>query len=49
LPRKKGKTFEDLPPRAQKECDRFVKTIPKYTRDKYLADYDWSAPDDEQE
>lgn len=48
-PKKKAKTFDDLPPVAKKQCDRFVAQIKGYTREKYLADYDWSAPDDEQE
>lgn len=39
--RKKGKTYDDLPPDAKKACDKFVKTIPGFTRDKYLATYDW--------
>lgn len=47
-PRKKGKTYDDLPPEAKKACDKYVKTIPpdkngkKYTRDDYVRDYDWS-------
>lgn len=40
-PKKKGKTYEDLPPEAKRACDKFVKTIPGYTRDKYVKDYDW--------
>lgn len=38
---KKGKTFESLPPEAKKNCDRFMKIIPGFTREDYLADYDW--------
>lgn len=34
-----GKTYENLPPEAKAACDRFVKTMPGYTREKYLADY----------
>lgn len=40
-PKKKGKTYEDLPADAKKACDRFVKTIPGYTREKYVKDYEW--------
>jgi hypothetical protein len=35
------KTYDDLPPEAKKACDKFVKQIPRYTRDKYVAAYDW--------
>lgn len=48
-PKKKGKTFADLPPQAQKQCDRFVGQIKGFTREKYVADYDWSQADDETE
>lgn len=40
--RKTGKTYEDLPAEAKKACDKFVKQIPGYTRDKYVKDYDWN-------
>jgi len=41
-PRKKaGKTYEDLPVEAKRACDKFCKTIPGYTKDKYVADYEW--------
>lgn len=40
--RKKGKTYADLPADAKKACDRFVKTIPGYTVEKYLSSYDWN-------
>lgn len=40
-PKKKGKTYDDLPADAKKACDRFVKTIPGYTRDKYVKEYEW--------
>lgn len=39
--RKKGKTYDDLPPDAKRACDKYVKTIPGYTRDKYVANYEW--------
>lgn len=39
-PGPKGKnTYENLPAEAKAACDRFVKTLPNYTREKYLADY----------
>ena len=37
----KGKSYDDLPAEAKKACDKFVRTIPGYTRDKYVKDYDW--------
>jgi len=40
--RKTGKTYDDLPAEAKKACDKFVRTIPGYTRDKYVKDYDWN-------
>lgn len=46
---KKDKAFEDLPKEAQKQCDRFMKQIPGFTREQYLKDYDWSQADDEEE
>jgi hypothetical protein len=39
--KKKGKTYDDLPADAKKACDKFVRTIPNYTREKYVASYDW--------
>lgn len=39
--RKTGRTYDDLPAEAKKACDKFVKTIPNYTREKYCAAYDW--------
>ena len=39
--KKKGKTYEDLPADAKKACDKYVRTIPGYTREKYVKDYDW--------
>lgn len=40
-PKKKAKSYDDLPADAKKACDKFVKTIPGYTRDKYVANYEW--------
>lgn len=36
---KKGKGYNDLPAEAKKACDKFVKTIPGYTRDQYCKEY----------
>jgi len=38
---KKGKTFENLPPDAQAACAKFERTIPGFTKEKYLATYTW--------
>lgn len=35
------KTYDDLPAEAKHACDKFVKQIPGYTREKYVAAYDW--------
>lgn len=40
-PRPGKKTYSDLPQEAKAACDKFVRTIPGYSRDKYLADYSW--------
>ena len=36
------KTYDDLPADAKKACDKFVKQIPGYTREKYVQAYDWN-------
>ena len=36
-PKKKG--YNDLPAEAKRECDRFVKAIPKYTREEFCETY----------
>lgn len=41
-PTKKGRTYDHLPDDARKACDMFVKTIPGFTKEKYLASFDWS-------
>jgi len=38
-PAKKGKSYADLPADAKAYCDRFVKEIPKYTREEYVKTY----------
>lgn len=38
---KPGRTYNDLPKDAKAACDRFVKTIPNFTVEKYLASYEW--------
>jgi len=40
-PRKRGKTYDDLPPEAKKACDKFVKNIKGYTKEQYVKDYEW--------
>lgn len=37
--RRTGKSYADLPSDAKSACDSFVKTIPGFTRDKYVKDY----------
>lgn len=42
-PVKNGKrSYHDLPSDAKAACDRFVRDIPGYTKEEYLANYDWS-------
>lgn len=36
-----GRAFKDLPADARRECDRFVKEIPGFTRKDYVRDYEW--------
>jgi protein-arginine kinase activator protein McsA len=38
---KAGKSYSDLPKDAKTACDRFIKTIPNFTAEKYLATYEW--------
>lgn len=38
---KAGKSYSDLPGDAKKACDRFIKTIPNFTVEKYLETYEW--------
>lgn len=40
---KRGRGYDDLPADAKAACDKFVKTIPGYKKEQYLADYDWEA------
>lgn len=35
------RTYENLPPAAKDACDRFIRQIPGFTREKYLATYEW--------
>lgn len=42
-PKRNGKSYENLPAEAKKACDKFVRDIPGYTKEKYVADYDWDA------
>lgn len=36
-----GKTFGDLPPEARAQADKFVKSIPGFTREQFVKDYQW--------
>lgn len=36
-----GRTYDDLPAEAKKACDKYVKQIPGYTKEKYVKDYEW--------
>lgn len=37
-----ARSFNDLPPDARRQCERFEKQIPGFTRAQYIKDYDWS-------
>lgn len=37
----KPRTYEALPADAKAACDRFVRTIPGFTKERYVASYDW--------
>lgn len=39
---KGARSYADLPAEARRMCDRFVKTVPGFTKEQYLRDYDWS-------
>lgn len=42
-PTRKGvHTYENLPEESKKACDRFCKTLKNFTREKYLAEYNWN-------
>lgn len=34
-------SYENLPPDAKKACDKYVKSIPGYTREEYVKAYEW--------
>lgn len=40
---KRGKTFTDLPADAKAQCQRFERTIPGFTKEQYLKDFDWAG------
>jgi hypothetical protein len=42
VPNSKAKTYENLPQESKAACDKFIRTIPGFTREKYLSQYDWS-------
>lgn len=37
----KGRTWEDLPEADRKVAEQFIRTIPGFTKEQYLADYIW--------
>lgn len=37
-----SQTYDSLPAEAKAECDGFVKSIPGFTKETYLEQYDWS-------
>lgn len=41
-PSQKGRTYDDLPADAKAACDKFVKTMPGFTKEAYIQHYDWS-------
>lgn len=43
LSKQGSKSYEDLPDEARAACDRFVKTMPGFTKEAYLSQYDWSV------
>lgn len=40
-PQKQAKTWEDLPDEDRAVAERFIATIPGFTKEQYLADYEW--------
>lgn len=36
-----GRTFDDLPADAKAQCDRFVRDIKGFTKETFIANYDW--------
>ena len=36
-----SKSYEALPPEAKEQCDIFIRTIPNFTKEQYVATYDW--------
>lgn len=41
--RRNAHSYDNLPAEAKAACNKFIKTIPGYTKEKYVADYDWDA------
>ena len=37
-----AKSYNDLPADAKRLCDRFVKSIPGFTKEQYVKDFDWN-------
>jgi hypothetical protein len=42
-PQRNGKSYDNLPPEAKQACEKFIKTIPGFTREQYVANYDWES------
>lgn len=38
-----GKSYDNLPPEAKQACEKFIKIIPGFTREQYVANYDWES------
>lgn len=36
-----GRSFSDLPAAAKAQCERFVKSIPGFTKEQYVKDFQW--------
>lgn len=41
--RTKGRTFDDLPDDAKAAYERFARDIPEFSKEEYVANYDWES------
>jgi len=41
-PKSNGRGYSSLPAEAKTACDKFVKQIPGFTKEQFLANYEWS-------
>jgi hypothetical protein len=41
--RHNGRAYDNLPTDAKAACEKFMKTIPGFTREQYVASYDWDS------